>query len=39
MLAVKNTPAQLQSLVASLGDITGWIPATPSELTGEASLR
>ncbi len=38
-LAVKNTPAQLQSLVASLGDITGWIAATPSELTGEASLR
>jgi len=37
-LAVKNAPAQLQSLVASLGDITVWIAATPSGLTGEASL-
>ena len=37
-LAVKNAPAQLQTLLASLGDITGWIAATPSEMTGQASL-
>ncbi len=37
-LAVKNAPAQLQTLLGSLGGITGWIAATPQALTGAATL-
>ncbi|HEY6397101.1 MAG TPA: DUF3352 domain-containing protein [Solirubrobacteraceae bacterium] len=37
-LAVKNAPSQLQTLLGSLGDITGWIAATPQALTGAATL-
>jgi hypothetical protein len=37
-LAVKDAPAQLQTRLASLGDITGWIASTPSGLAGEESL-
>jgi hypothetical protein len=37
-LAVRTAPAQLQTVLSSLGDITGWMSATPEALTGAATL-
>ena len=37
-LAVKNAPAQIQGLLSSLGNVTGWIAASPQALTGAATL-
>jgi hypothetical protein len=37
-LVAKTAPAQLQTFLSSLGNITGWIAATPQALTGAATL-
>jgi hypothetical protein len=38
-VALKQAPPEVaQSILTSLGDITGWVSATPTALTGTASL-